>query len=456
MTLLDAIRRHAGLDFHVLSTLLMRSWSIVSGAVMVVFIPFWFTQQEQGYYVTFSSLIALQVFFELGFNSIIVQYAGHEMAHLRFSADGTLQGNQKQLDRLASLARLLAKWYAVIAVLFFIGVGAAGAWFFYNHGELSLNSWLPAWLLLVLFSAVGLLMSPFLALAEGLGLVGQVARLRMIQGVWGSLLLWSGLTGNAGLIAMPIPAIVATIFTAKWLGGYGRFIFNLIQTPVSKNTEKISWCQEIFPFQWRIALSWISGYLIFQLFNPMIFAHQGAVAAGKVGITLLIFSSLLSLSMSWLNAKVPVMTGHIARGERAELDRLFWSMFIRSGIFNLLGCCFSLLAAYVLQRMGVKLAERLADLPVMACIAVVSVVNHLIFSLATYMRAHRIEPMLFNSMVTGLFALLVVYFASMHGVLLTMLLYMLVVVGVAFPWTVILFLNFYRNRQPGVSGVMYE
>lgn len=34
---------------------------------------------------------------------------------------------------------------------------------------------------------------------------------------------------------------------------------------------RVSWKTEIWPLQWRIALSWLSGYFIFQLFTPILF-----------------------------------------------------------------------------------------------------------------------------------------------------------------------------------------
>ena len=56
--------------------------------------------------------------------------------------------------------------------------------------------------------------------------------------------------------------------------------------------------QEIFPFQWKIALSWISGYLIFQLFNPVLFATEGSKIAGQMGMTMVAISGISSISIS--------------------------------------------------------------------------------------------------------------------------------------------------------------
>ena len=81
--------------------------------------------------------------------------------------------------------------------------------------------------------------------------------------------------------------------------------------------------KEIFPYQWKIALSWISGYFIFQLFNPVLFATEGAVVAGQMGMTLSVLNAVQAFSMSWMNTKVPRLSGLIEMKQYTELDAIF-------------------------------------------------------------------------------------------------------------------------------------
>ncbi|MFK2504393.1 hypothetical protein ACIXPB_19920, partial [Bacteroides fragilis] len=80
---------------------------------------------------------------------------------------------------------------------------------------------------------------------------------------------------------------------------------------------------EIFPYQWKIALSWISGYFIFQLFNPVLFATEGAVIAGQMGMTLAALNGIQSLSLSWMTTKIPLYSGLIAQKQYRQLDIIF-------------------------------------------------------------------------------------------------------------------------------------
>src|SRR5208283_6098922 len=87
--------------------------------------------------------------------------------------------------------------------------------------------------------------------------------------------------------------------------------------------ERVSYKREIFPYQWKIAISWISGYFIFQLFNPILFATEGAVMAGKMGMTLVVLNGIFSLSFSWMSTKVPLYSNLIAQKKYRDLDHIF-------------------------------------------------------------------------------------------------------------------------------------
>lgn len=84
--------------------------------------------------------------------------------------------------------------------------------------------------------------------------------------------------------------------------GLYRILTNLLKTKVS---EKVNYFNEIFPYQWRIALSWISGYFIFQLFNPVLFATEGAIVAGQMGMILHALIQYNLISLSWWKHKNP-------------------------------------------------------------------------------------------------------------------------------------------------------
>ena len=62
-----------------------------------------------------------------------------------------------------------------------------------------------------------------------------------------------------------------------------RLLGPLLQYPTQD--ERVDWRTEIWPFQWRLAVSWLCGYFTFQLFNPILFAVRGPIEAGQMGDT---------------------------------------------------------------------------------------------------------------------------------------------------------------------------
>ncbi len=434
----------AGLDEQVLSTLLFRGWSTIAGALSLVLAPLWLSPVEQGYYYTFGSVLALQIFFELGLNQIIMQLASHEAAHLELKPNGKFVGDAVNVGRLGSLARMLGHWYSFAAVLFAILGGGAGALFFSHKGSLPASSWLGAWAMLVSCTALNLWFSPKLAMLEGCGRIGEIARLRLKQSMSGYVVLWTLLACGAGLWAAISIPLAAAVCTGFWLRSNGS-VLAWLHAHVSLTPDRLSWKTDVLPLQWRVALSWVSGYFIFNLFTPLVFSRYGAVEAGRLGMALTIYAAASAIGMSWVNAKAPTFTAMIARGQRAELNALFRNVALRSTVFTALICAGVVVLAWALTWAGVPLMRRIASPAVLAVLGLVTSINGIVFSMATYMRAHREEPMLMQSLGTAVLTSLVAWGGSRLGVLPMMTLYSCVVFFVSFPWATAIFLRYYRR-----------
>jgi O-antigen/teichoic acid export membrane protein len=77
--------KNLGLDKTIVLNIFSRIIQGTSGLIILYFIARHLSKEEQGYYFTFSSILAIQVFFELGLTGIITQYVAHENAHLKWT-----------------------------------------------------------------------------------------------------------------------------------------------------------------------------------------------------------------------------------------------------------------------------------------------------------------------------------------------------------------------------------
>ena len=414
LVLLNRLRRWAGVDRPVFYVAAGRAWSLFSGPITVLLLAHFFTAKEQGYYYTFASVMALQVFLELGFGQCIVQFASHEFAHLKFLPGGVLEGDARARSRLISLGRLSLMWYGVMAVLVVIGLGAGGHLFFSLKND-PLVAWSMPWWSLCLVTGFTLAILPVGAMLEGCNQLSFVYGLRTLTAMLGSFVVWTALCSGAGLYSGAIVGLAGTLMTAiafawRWRG----FLKELFHAP-KQNEQTISWRHEIWPFQWRIAVSWLSGYFAFNLFTPVLFYFHGPVVAGQMGMTMQLVNSLNSLSASWAGTKGPRYGMLISHRKFEELDRLFFKTTAQA-----VGVCVTggvvLLLALVIVREHFAIGSRFLGVGPASLLVLATVVTQIGFSQSVYLRAHKKEPFMWVSLGSGLMtAVLVIILGRIYG-----------------------------------------
>jgi hypothetical protein len=389
----ENLKHWLGLDRAIAFTVLARFWSAAAGLATVLLITRFLSPAEQGYYYTFSSLVALQIVFELGFSFVILQLAAHERAQLIFFPDGSIEGDRIAHARLASILQKCVRWYSVAAIIMFACLLPAGLYFFtaHQHGHPSI-AWRSPWCLLVAAATIVFQIDPVFSFIEGCGSVAQVARMRLSQAVFGSLLAWTALILHRGLFA---PAMLiagqATMGLAFLLGAPRRkMIKDLLAYEVQEHF--VGWRSEIWPFQWRIAISWLCGYFIFQLFNPVLFAYQGPVAAGQMGMSLSIAASIGAVAMAWINTKASPFGTLVARGEIGKLDALFFRTLWQSTTLLVFGASAFFVVLIAAGHHFPQLTARVLPPWAFALLLLTTLTNHVIFSEALYLRAHKQEP----------------------------------------------------------------
>lgn len=442
LVVMDYGRNKLGLNYNVLTTLLFRGWSIAAGGATLLLLPTFLDATEQGYYYTFTYVLALQIFFELGLNQVITQFVSHEVAHVEMQCDSA-SGPARHIDRLSSLVRITRKWYVIAAIFFAVVAGAAGFVFFKSKGNLAVSVWGAIWLVLIASTAFNLRLSPSLALLEGCGRIGDVSKMRLQQSILGYMALWLALALHLGLWAAVAIPVSTSFYSYLWLKKNGKVLSWFAGQDSQGPT--LDWRCDILPMQWRIAVSWMAGYFLFNLFTPIVFAQWGATQAGKIGLALAMFSAVSTVGMSWVNATAPRLAMHISRKERAELNKLFMGVLKRSTSVTFLLCAGLILLVQYCTVYGMHFTQRIPTVDTLICLACVTVANSVVFSFALYMRAHKEEPMLAISLGSALLTLLVIYFGARISIVAMMGLYAAVTALVTLPWTAFVFLKYFNR-----------
>lgn len=426
-----------GIDRAIFYTASARVFQGIGGVVSVLLVASFLTGVEQGFYYTFASILAIQIFFELGLGGIITQFVAHEKAHLN-QEEYALTGEEKYRSRLAYLLKFCLKWYSILAIVLVVVLDVVGYLFFTHFYKSDVAvQWEIPWILLVAGTSLNFILSPISAYLEGLGKVKEIAYIRLWQQVFSQVLVWSGLILGAKLyVVFFAPFLMFVIFVVYCWRKFGKLLLHIYNTKIS---ERVSYRHEIFPYQWKIGLSWISGYFIFQLFNPVLFATEGAVVAGQMGMTLAILNSISAFALSWITTKVPKMSECIARKDYLNLDILF-----NRAIKQQIGIAFMMLVIFVgavfilrhfsLSFFGIDLADRLLPYFPLILMSITIIANQYIHSIATYLRCHKQEPFLVISIVSGILCVLsTLIFGNYFGVIGITIGYCVITVGMM-PW----------------------
>ncbi len=260
----------------------------------------------------------------------------------------------------------------------------------------SVSSGLP-WLAVVLASSVTFQIDPIFSFLEGCGFVARVARTRLAQYILGSLLAWSTLLSHHGLFAPALLISGQAIVGLAWIASHRTLLHNLFRHPIGN--DQIDWWQEVWPFQWRIAVSYACGFFIFQLFKSHSFRYWGPVAAGRMGMSLNISNAIASIAVAWINTKAAPFGALIARREFPALDRLFFRSVTQTMVFCSLGSLVVWIGACVLAQRHMALAQRILPPLPFALLLLSMNINQAVSSMALYLRAHKQEKFLIPSVV---------------------------------------------------------
>lgn len=384
-------------DRSTLYSLINTARGIIFGPAIAFLIATRFSKNVQGYYYTFSSLVGLQVFVELGLGIVIVQFASHEWAHLSLCV-GRVVGAERHRSRLASLLRFSLRWYALVSLAVLVPVSGFGLRFL-ESAHTSNVSWRGPWLGLCLVSAFRLMLTPAFALLDGCGQIAQTYGFRLFDGILQVASSSTAILCGFQLWTASFVAFCSTVASLVFLGTRYRHLFgSLLRQEVR---EKVRWKEEVLPMQWRIALSWLSGYFAFQLFTPVLFRYRSPREAGQFGLTWSMVSSINSIGAAFFQTKVPTYGALVASRDFVELDRralralgmaLFWTLGSSLALLSLLA---------VMPAIDFSLSERCLGIGPTACLLAATLLLQISNVQSGYLRSFKKEPFLVLSLLFG-------------------------------------------------------
>ena len=118
---------------------------------------------------------------------------------------------------------------------------------------------------------------------EGAGQVKSVYFCRMVRSFVNSLVLWLFILLGLQLWSISIALACSLVWTTYFLFSRGKLVVAALRPGAA--VAKIDWLSDVFPAQWRLALSSLAEYVSFYTVIPLMYVMHGAVIAGQLGIT---------------------------------------------------------------------------------------------------------------------------------------------------------------------------
>jgi hypothetical protein len=423
-------------------TLINQIVKLLSGPLILLLIPIYLTAQEQGYWFTIVSLAALSVFADLGFTAIVLQFSAHEFAYLKFDENKQIIGASKYLERLSSLLHFALKWSFKISAIAFPIILIIGYYILSQKNDEGII-WDYAWFIYGFASILIFLNNIIISFIEGCDSVGDMQKIRFFIIIINSIVIIIGLILGFNLYSLSFALLISSIIGSFLI--YNNSSIMLKQLYYMKINILYNWNDKILPLLGRYSISWISGYFIFSIFTPLVFYFYGSELAGKIGLSISLWVAIFGISNIWITVILPKINMHISKKNYKILNEIYYKHFRLSIATFVLGIIVFFMFYYSFVDKYIFL-NRFLDPFTMIFLALGWLGQVIVNTLAIYIRAHKVEPLVIPSVVSAIYivitTLLIIKFLSFNYFFLGFA--SSYIFGI--PWVIVIFLRYQGGK----------
>ena len=295
-----------------------------------------------GYFYFAISLISLNALFELGLSTLIVQRASVITRHASWSST--------ELDLNYAIIRpAFQHYFALLALQAIVMVAClypAGVWLL--GGSMStqaMGSLAWVWLATCLIMGINVLLAFSLNFLDGLGQIKDVARIRLVQAISSQVALNVGLLCGLGYASLTLQLIVTVLVGIGLLRGrHGMFLRGLLVG--ARLRPNLHLIRTDWQLQWRLTLSFLSGYFSNQAWVVAISLAGNVALAGRAGMALQLVTAGVGFAMTPIGGKMSIICALAHRAASAEYFALVGTQ-LRHALIVLLSIAIASVAGYL-------------------------------------------------------------------------------------------------------------
>lgn len=379
-----------GRDRAVVVTAASRLLSVITGPLTIFFSVQYLSEEERGYYYTFFSLLGFSYLFDGAAAFTVQQKISHLFAATRINGQRQLEGDEESIRRIAELFRATFHWYRIVALVFIFCTTALGCLFFLATGNDPVSVWALPWIVSVCAAGLSLAMSFMPALISGIARVETVAIAQAGRTLVSAILLCGLLWADWRLYAAPVSGLVGVLvwLAILWISWAGLIRQMLVQP---QPAHAVSWSREIWPMQWRMALSNTAGFFIYRALTPIVFSLCGPASAGRFGLTQMAIDYVTQIAYSWLTVRTPRLSMLWATKSYTDLVLLFRRTAVLTAATYVLGIAAGMAILIVLAYILPAVPAAFLGMGEFLLLAVWGLANVIVASFATFIRSRGVE-----------------------------------------------------------------
>lgn len=386
------------IDKKVFWVFLFQIFKILNSLITVIILPQYLTLGEQGIWFLMLSFGALILLLVSSQSNIVLIFGAHEFKKLRYH-NFELIGAIKDKEQLFAYIRYSGKLFLQMLLLLSIGTLIVFSLYIHETDTLHLIGIFFVYLVGLYFYAFNF---SLLTYFESFNQIAYAYKYKVFLTA-----LWMGLTLLFLYKKYALQSLAFATFDAMF------FIFCILVYLHKKNILLVYKTLKRFSvhkkkvfltYFKKNSFSMLSGFLLFQVYTPLVYYFDGKLYSGKVGFSVSIMTALFAVSMSILHSKLPHVTHLISQKNYKQAYDVYFRASKKTLIIYI-SCLF--IGMYVLfkTKFFTLYQSRVVDLTSFSVLAFSWFLQHITYFLVTFVRLFKRELFVLPTIVSSFYIL---------------------------------------------------
>ena len=388
------------------ASLINQIWTTISGMLIVLLVPLFLTEEQQGYWFLFGSFAVLYTFADSGFFNIILQFTAHEFAFLKLVKTKAVEGPDEYIRRIGSFFRFSLKWVCTVSAIAYPTIVTIGILYFVRDGVL--QTYLMPWIIYSTGFLIFFINAAILSFIEGLNVIDIVQKIKLLMSVINTSIIVLLLIFHFNIFELSIGMLVSSSFILVCILVKFSEIFK--QLLIEGKKCKYEWKKEVLPLFIKNAISTVTVLLTLYIYTPIMHLYHGAVYSGKVGLSFNIVNALFIMSNIWIYTVTPTLNMYVEKKDWKALDKLFYKRVLLA-FFTYISLVLGIILFWNLsERFEIPLFTMIISrcFPLWALMFLIGayLINIFDNAITVYLTAHKKIPLLIPNILSSLMVFL--------------------------------------------------